>query len=93
MNSLLKWFLAAAVVLIVVTMLAAPAAEAGWRVHAYGGYPAYYGPRVYPSPYVGTPYWGPPIRLYPAPVVVPGPVLRPVYRPMWIPRPAPYWAW
>ena len=100
MKGLLKWFLAAAVVVAVLTMLGTPAAEAArWRVYAYG-YPAYYGPpayHYYDGPYYYGPRWAPPVppvAVYRAPVVVPRPVVvRPVYRPLYVPYRVRYWAW
>ena len=97
MKGLLKWLVAAAVVVAVLTLLGTPSAEAArWRVYAYG-YPAYYGPYVsyYHGPYYyGPSYWAPPaVTVYRAPVVVPRPVVRPMYRVPYAPYPIPGFWW
>lgn len=98
MKSPVKWLLAAAVVVVVLTMLGTPSAEAArWRVRAYG-YPAYYGyyaPRVpyYHGAYYGGPYWAPPVApvaVYRAPVIVRRPIVAPFYPYYAAP---PYWGW
>ena len=94
MKDVLKWFLAASVVLAVLAVVGTSTADAArWRAYARG-YPAYYGRPVYRGAY----YYGP-RRVAPPPVVYRAPVVvaplfpRAVYRPLWIPRPAPYWGW
>ena len=99
MSGRLKWLLAAAVVLAVLTMLGTPSAEAGrWRVYARS-YPAYYGPAYYPAPYYG-PYVAPRVvappvvaPVYPGAVIVRRPWVGPVYRPAYVPYAVPYWGW